>query len=96
MTVQGEAVHPGPLVAAVVPPATTPAEIELETLIKDRFESLMRRFPNFATYLGVDAYDGELSDGTRDAIEAEIDAAHAFERRTRGDGLTPALRLPRR
>ncbi len=79
MTVQGQPVQQEALVAAVVPPATTPAEIELETLIKDRFESLMRRFPNFATYLGVDAYDGELSDGTRDAIQAEIDAAHAFE-----------------
>ena len=79
MTVQGEAADPETLVASVVPPATTPAEIALEALAKDRFNSLMRRFPNFATYLGIDEYDGELSDGTRDAIQAEIDAAHAFE-----------------
>jgi uncharacterized protein (DUF885 family) len=79
VTVQGEAADPQSLVTSVAPPATTPAEIALEALAKERFESLMKRLPNFATYLGIDKYDGDLSDGTRDAIQAEIDAAHAFE-----------------
>jgi uncharacterized protein (DUF885 family) len=79
VTVPTEAPDPESLVASAVPPAITPAEIELEALAKDRFESLMRRFPNFATYLGVDKYDGELSDGTREAILAETEVAHAFE-----------------
>jgi len=78
VTLETETADSNTLVAAEVPPATTPAEKQLETLAADRFAELMRTFPNFATYLGVTEHDGELSDGSREGVIADIEASRAY------------------
>ncbi len=69
---------PSHLSESVVPPPATAADLELDSLVRDRFDEVMRRFPVFATYLGLDEHDGQLADGSREALLAEIDAARAF------------------
>jgi uncharacterized protein (DUF885 family) len=63
------------------PAATTATEIEFEALVRERFDSLTRRFPVFSTYLGLSDRDGEVADGSRDAILGDIAEARAFESR---------------
>jgi hypothetical protein len=43
--------------------------------VRGRFDAIMRRFPVFATYLGVSGHDEQLSDGTRAAVEQDIAVA---------------------
>jgi len=73
-----ETAEPNTLVEAEVPPATTPVEKHFEALVAERFADVMRTSPNFATYLGVTEHDGELSDGSRDGAESEIQASREF------------------
>ncbi len=77
MTVQEETDRTT-LTGSVVPPLATAGDARFDALVRDRFAALMRRYPVFATYLGLDEYDGELADGSRDAVLAEIDAARSF------------------
>ena len=77
MTVQEETDRTT-LTGSVVPPPATAGDARFDALVRDRFAALMRRYPVFATYLGLDEYDGELADGSRDAVLAEIDAARSF------------------
>ena len=62
----------------LAPPPATPADSRLDALIADRFSAFMKRYPVFATYMGLNEHDGELSDGSREAILAEITVAHRF------------------
>ncbi len=62
----------------LAPPPVTPADLRLDALIADRFSAFMTRYPVFATYMGLTEHDGELSDGSREAILAETAAAHRF------------------
>jgi uncharacterized protein (DUF885 family) len=64
---------------ADVPSPTTEADLRLLELVRTRFDSLVERFPVFGTFLGLSQHDGRLSDGSRDAIDAEIGAAREFE-----------------
>lgn len=78
MTAPEEKAGPTHLSESVAPQPQTPAELQLDALVRDRFDALMQRFPVFATYLGLDEHDGRLADGSREAILAETDAARAF------------------
>ncbi len=78
MTVPGEGAGPTHLSESVAPQPQTTAELRLDALVSDRFDAMMRRFPVFATYLGLDEHDGRLADGSREAMLAETDAARAF------------------
>jgi uncharacterized protein (DUF885 family) len=62
----------------VAPDPVTPADALLDSLIRHRFDALMDRSPVFATYLGLHEHDGELSDGSREAVLADIEAAQTF------------------
>lgn len=63
---------------AAAPAPSTDAEVRFDALVKDRFAAIMRRYPVFATYLGIHDYDADLADGSREAILAEIDEAKTF------------------
>src|SRR4029078_11054788 len=64
-----------------------------ESLIRDRFDELMRVWPGLASYLGIHAYDGELPDMSRGALEGQT----ARERRFLADldALDPTALSPR-
>ncbi len=64
--------------AAAAPPPLTPAEHQLDALLTERFYGIVERHPVFATYLGLHDHDDKLGDGSRDAVEGEIDEARAF------------------
>jgi uncharacterized protein (DUF885 family) len=80
---QGAADEADPL-HVEAPAATTATEIEFESLVRDRFDWLTRRFPVFSTYLGLSDRDGEVADGSRDAIMGDIAAGRAFESQLNG------------
>jgi uncharacterized protein (DUF885 family) len=54
------------------------ADARLEELVRRRFEDVMRRFPVFATYVGLHEHDDRLADGTRDAVEQDIADARRY------------------
>ena len=58
---------------ASVAAAATEADRRLESLAKDRFESMVERAPVLGTYLGLSQYDGKLADGSREAALADIE-----------------------
>jgi uncharacterized protein (DUF885 family) len=62
----------------LAPAPISAADHRLEELARERFHSLMKRVPVLATYLGIHDYDGELSDGTRDAVLNDINEARSF------------------
>ena len=78
MTVHGENLGETHLSESVVPPPSTPADVQFDALVRARFDATMQSFPVFATYLGLDEHDGRLADGSREQMLAEIDAARAF------------------
>ena len=78
MTAHGETAQSSVLEPSAVPPPSTPADERFQALARDRFDALMRRFPVYATYLGIDDYDGDLADGSRDAVLADIEAGSTF------------------
>ncbi|HUG49166.1 MAG TPA: DUF885 domain-containing protein [Candidatus Limnocylindria bacterium] len=43
-----------------------------EALVRERFDSVMARFPVFATYLGIAEHDHRLADGSREAAEQDL------------------------
>jgi uncharacterized protein (DUF885 family) len=47
-------------------------DARLETLVRQRFDALMTRFPVYASYLGLHEHDGSVADGSRDAMEQDI------------------------
>ncbi len=49
-----------------------------EKLVRDRFDSIVQRFPLFGTYLGLHEHDHRLGDGTREAVLHDIAEARAF------------------
>jgi uncharacterized protein (DUF885 family) len=65
---------------AIAPKPHSAADAQLEALARDRLAALVHRFPVFGTYLGLDEHDGELADGSRDALLADIEAARAHIR----------------
>ena len=52
--------------------AAAAADQRAETIIRDRFDELMRVWPGMASYLGIHAYDSVLPDMSRAAIEGQI------------------------
>lgn len=78
MTVHGVEADETHLSESVAPQPTTPADHQLDALVRERFDAMMQRYPAFATYLGLDEYDDRLADGSREAMLAEIDSARAF------------------
>jgi uncharacterized protein (DUF885 family) len=79
--------YEAPLVAP-----SNPDEELLDGLIRERFTAVMRRAPIFATFLGVSEHDGELSDGSAEAILADIGAAREFAARL--EAIAPATLAP--
>jgi uncharacterized protein (DUF885 family) len=57
-------------------PASVPAEGALDSkfwdIVEAHFRQLVKQHPIFATYMGIHDSDGELDNGTRDAVEQEI------------------------
>ena len=78
MTAQGQTSGQNRLSESVAPQPATAADMQLDALVRDRFDAMMERSPVFATYLGLDEHDGRLADGSREALLAEVDAARAF------------------
>jgi len=64
--------------AAAAPPPVTAAEQQLDALLTERFYGVVERHPVFATYLGIHDHDDKLGDGSREAVQGEIDEARAF------------------
>ncbi len=64
--------------AAAAPSPVTAAEQQLDALLTERFYGIVERHPVFATYLGLHDHDDRLGDGSRDAVQGEIDAARTF------------------
>ncbi len=50
----------------------------LDALITARFDEVMARHPIFATFIGVSAYDDDLSDGSRAGMLEDAALAHSF------------------
>ena len=57
-------------------PQSTPEEGPLDAkfwdLVETHFRDAIRKHPILATYIGIHDYDGELGDGSRDAVEQDI------------------------
>ena len=53
-------------------------DAHFESLVRERFDALMARFPVFATYLGIHDHDHRLADGSRGAIEQDSADSHRF------------------
>ena len=81
MTIGENATGSGTLEApeAEAPAPSNESERQFDTLVRNRFESLIERNPVFGTYLGLTEHDGRLADGSRDAVLTDIDEAHRFE-----------------
>jgi uncharacterized protein (DUF885 family) len=47
-------------------------------MASDRFAAIMARYPVFASFLGLREHDGRLADGSREAMETEIEETRAF------------------
>jgi uncharacterized protein (DUF885 family) len=92
VTPKTEAAQSDDLEPAVAPPPATPADEKFDSLTKARFDALVKRFPVLATFLGLDEHDGELSDGSRDAMLGEIAAARSFASAV--DAIDPAQLSP--
>jgi uncharacterized protein (DUF885 family) len=58
--------------------ARGPADDSAEALIRDRFDDLMRVWPGLASYLGIHAFDAQLPDMSRAALEGQIAAERRF------------------
>ncbi len=74
--------HDGPDARPATP--VTDADRQFEALVRDRFDALVERYPVLGTFLGLTEHDGRLSDGSRDAVLAEIDDTRRFETGARG------------
>ena len=72
-----------------VPPSQ---DTEFEALAGQYVESLLERYPEFATSLGDHRYDARLNDYTADAVAAGIAWNQAYLKRT--DGIDPARLSP--
>ncbi|MBA2254059.1 MAG: DUF885 domain-containing protein [Chloroflexi bacterium] len=75
-----------------------PLDDQFEVLIKRRFDELVKRYPVFATFLGVHSEDGRLSDSSREATEHSIvDDRHFLADLDLLDpeGLSPRMRFDR-
>jgi uncharacterized protein (DUF885 family) len=49
-----------------------------ESLVRERFEAVVARFPVFATYLGITDHDHRLANGSREAIEQDSADSRRF------------------
>jgi uncharacterized protein (DUF885 family) len=63
---------------AIAPPPQSAADAQLVALVGERLSALTHRFPVFGTYLGLNERDGELANGSREAVLADVEAARAF------------------
>ena len=61
-----------------LPDPAGPLDARLETLVQQRFDALMTRFPVYATYLGLHEHDGRLANGSREAVEQDIADGRRF------------------
>ena len=59
--------------------AVTDADRQFDALVRERFDTLVERYPVLGTFLGLNEFDGRLADGSRDAVLAEIDDTRRFE-----------------
>jgi uncharacterized protein (DUF885 family) len=69
-----------------------------DSLVRQRFDHIVERFPVYATYLGIDGHDHRLADGSSAAIEQDIIDARRFLADVEAldpDGLSPENRTER-
>jgi uncharacterized protein (DUF885 family) len=74
------------------------ADAQFQQVVSDRFNSLVERYPIFASFLGLHEYDGKLGDSTREAQLHEIEEARRFLAQVEAiepDQLSPANRFER-
>ena len=57
-------------------PAPGPLDDQFWDLVESHFREAIRRHPIVATYIGIHDYDGELGDGSRDAVQQDIADGH--------------------
>ena len=75
-----------------------PGDDRAEALIRGRFDELMRVWPGLASYMGIHAFDAELPDMSRAALEGQIAAERRFLADLDGldaDGLSPRIAFER-
>lgn len=82
----------GALALAACEPAPPSQDVEFEALADQYVESLLERYPEFATSLGDHRYDAHLNDYTASAVAAGIAWNQAFLERT--DSIDPARLSP--
>ncbi|HUP82620.1 MAG TPA: DUF885 domain-containing protein [Candidatus Limnocylindria bacterium] len=63
----------------VAPEPQTEADKELERLAAERFAALMRRYPVFASFLGLHEHDARLGDASREAILADVEQTRRYQ-----------------
>src|SRR5512143_2180993 len=57
-------------------PAPGPLDDKFWDLVESHFRDAVRKHPIIATYIGIHDYDGQLGDGSRDAVVQDIAEAH--------------------
>ena len=82
----------GALALVACEPVPPSQDTEFEALAGQYVESLLERYPEFATSLGDHRYDARLNDYTADAVAAGIAWNQAYLKRT--DGIDPARLSP--
>jgi uncharacterized protein (DUF885 family) len=56
-----------------------PLDDRFWVLVESHFRHMLKEHPVFATYMGIHDLDGELDNGTREAVEQEIADAHRLQ-----------------
>ncbi|MGD0122498.1 MAG: DUF885 domain-containing protein [Candidatus Limnocylindrales bacterium] len=79
-------------------PTAGPLDDRFWDLVESHFRDMVKRHPVFATYQGIHDADGELENGTRDAVEQEIADSHRLQSDIQAidpAGLSDGVRLER-
>ncbi len=79
-------------------PTAGPLDGRFWDLVESHFRHMLERHPVFATYMGIHDSDGDLDNGTREAIEQEIADAHRLQSDIEAidpAGLSESVRLER-
>jgi uncharacterized protein (DUF885 family) len=79
-------------------PTAGPADGLFWDIVEGNFRKSLKQHPIFATYVGIHDHDGELDDGSRDAVEQDIADTKAMQREIEAiepSSLSDSVRLER-
>jgi len=74
------------------------ADARFEKIVRDRFDAVTKKYPVYASFLGLHEHDGELGSSTRESHLAEIEESRQFLSRVEAINpaeLSPANRFER-